>query len=247
MENSSVEKSYSPRVRSGLPAPRVAPDTTMRGSFGTTSAKASTDQSPRSLFTDIAAIDPTRQDHITRFDRTDEELIQFWHFALFVRGKHAEVQAKKLHQFHQMLPPRNWLQRDFTIGHDSILNALHACKAGQYNTLLHAMIDTNYVLHALGINFFRNTSAEGLERFRGVGPKTARFFILHSRPNAPVVALDTHILRWLAAKGERVPRNTPPAGQDYRRLEGIFLQYAKNSGMSPADFDYAIWLEMRNR
>jgi thermostable 8-oxoguanine DNA glycosylase len=40
--------------------------------------------------------------------------------------------------------------------------------------------------------------------------------------------------------GYDVPASTP-TGKRYRVLEGIFLELARKSGMTPAEYDYHIW------
>ena len=86
----------------------------------------------------------------------------------------------------------------------------------------------------------RTCTVDQLEQISGVGPKTSRFFILHSRLNARVAALDVHILRYLKSLGYNVPTVTP-TGKNYRKIEEIFLQEADKSGMTVADFDLFIW------
>jgi thermostable 8-oxoguanine DNA glycosylase len=80
-----------------------------------------------------------------------------------------------------------------------------------------------------------------LEAITGVGPKTARFFILHTRPNQTMAVLDTHILKYLRDKGHTTQKVTPPAGKKYDELEQIVIAEAKASGMSQPDFDLHIW------
>ena len=81
-----------------------------------------------------------------------------------------------------------------------------------------------------------------LEMVRGIGPKTARFFVLHSRPNQQIAVLDTHILAWMRSNGVNAPKATPTLKR-YLVLEDYFLREAWSRGMSPADLDLAIWKE----
>lgn len=90
-----------------------------------------------------------------------------------------------------------------------------------------------------GINL-RTCTVEDLEDIYGIGPKTARCFLIHSRPDQRYAGLDTHILKYLRSKGHEVPKSTP-TGNKYRKLEKIFLEYADQSGMSVAEFDLHIW------
>lgn len=90
----------------------------------------------------------------------------------------------------------------------------------------------------------KECSVDDLEGITGVGPKTARCFLIHSRKNQNYAGLDVHILRFLREKGHETPKTTP-TGKKYKELEKIFLKYVKESGMSVADFDLKIWSNSR--
>lgn len=85
-----------------------------------------------------------------------------------------------------------------------------------------------------------------LEAIHGVGPKTARFFILWTRPSAICAALDTHVLKWLRSLGYAAPKSTPQAGARYEELEQAFLREAKERGKTPRELDYEIWERYSN-
>ena len=87
---------------------------------------------------------------------------------------------------------------------------------------------------------------EDLEKFSGISFKTSRFFILHTRKNANVACLDTHILNWMRKHTgyDWIPRNTP-SRKKYMELEKMFLKIAEENDLSPADLDISIWNEMR--
>ena len=113
--------------------------------------------------------------------------------------------------------------------------AMKMHKLGQYNRISNAF---------KGILKFKdnlkNVTIDELEGIKGIGSKTARFFILHSRPDAKVAVLDTHILKWLNEKGYKVPKATP-AKKKYAEIEKLFLTEAINHQMTPADLDLTIW------
>ena len=90
-----------------------------------------------------------------------------------------------------------------------------------------------------GLNL-SSCSIEDLERVVGIGPKTARCFVMHSRRGARHAGLDTHVLKYLKSRGVDVPKSTP-TGRRYAELERIFLDMADESGKSPAEFDLEIW------
>lgn len=92
----------------------------------------------------------------------------------------------------------------------------------------------------------KRCGVEDLESVPGIGPKTARCFLIHSRPNQQYAGLDTHVLKFLRDKGHEVPMSTP-SGKKYGELEKVFLKYAADSGKSVADFDLMIWNDYRNR
>jgi thermostable 8-oxoguanine DNA glycosylase len=83
---------------------------------------------------------------------------------------------------------------------------------------------------------------ELLQCVKGIGMKTARFFVMHTRAHQMYACLDTHILAWLGDKGHDVPKSTPQ-GKKYLELEKIFLDYCIEMDMMPADLDLKIWNE----
>lgn len=84
---------------------------------------------------------------------------------------------------------------------------------------------------------------EDLEKIHGIGPKTARFFILWTRPNARYAALDVHVLRWLReVEGHKdCPKATPQNPKEYKKWEDVFLGYADAAGVTPRQLDWEIW------
>lgn len=94
-------------------------------------------------------------------------------------------------------------------------------------------------LVAAGLNL-KKCSVEDLEKIPGIGPKTARCFLMHSRENAPYAGLDTHVLKFLKEMGYKVPKSTP-TGKRYRELEKNFIYLAGVSGYTTSEFDLMIW------
>jgi thermostable 8-oxoguanine DNA glycosylase len=86
----------------------------------------------------------------------------------------------------------------------------------------------------------RTCTASDLESIYGVGPKTARCFLLHTRENARVAGLDTHMLKHLKSLGHDVPKSTP-IGKKYLTLEKTVLSLADEAGMTPAEYDLHVW------
>lgn len=89
-------------------------------------------------------------------------------------------------------------------------------------------------------------SVEDLEAIPGIGPKTARCFLIHSRKGVRHAGLDTHVLKYMKEMGFDVPKSTP-TGRKYRDLESAFLDLADDSGMGLAEFDLAIWKKYESK
>lgn len=86
----------------------------------------------------------------------------------------------------------------------------------------------------------RTCSPEQLEAIHGIGPKTSRFFIIWTRPDAQHAALDTHVLKWLRFIGHAAPKSTP-SKSTYAQFERIVLDEAAARGMTARELDSAIW------
>ena len=179
---------------------------------------------------------------ITNFNRTEAELQEFLMFSILVAGKGAEQQAKKLEEFLKLksklgLPsdttPFQYLT--FLCNMQDMLTPMKVCKLGQYKRIENAF---RGILHFKGK--LKSVSIEELESISGIGSKTARFFLLHSRPNQRIAVLDTHILKYLKGVGHNVPKSTP-AKNKYKAIEQVFIQIADDLNMSIADLDLHIW------
>lgn len=179
---------------------------------------------------------------ITNYNRTEAELEEFLMFAILVAGKTAKTQAKKLDAFLSFktklgLPDDTtpfefleYIKKGFWLR-----NTMHLHKLGQYKRLESAF---RGILEFKGN--LKNVSVQDLESVKGIGSKTARFFVLHSRPNVRHAVLDTHILKWMGSLGVNVPKATPPKNK-YGKLEEKFLELADERNMSVADLDLHIW------
>jgi len=191
-------------------------------------------------------IDPTK---VTNFQRNPKQLEEFFLFCVAVAGKGAFQQAKKLDAF--LSPFLKYGYTPFgvirTLDMDGTLEKfLQEAKIGQYDRIASAYRAAAHFFHYDDDNDryhpLSQVHIKYLECIRGVGMKTARFFVMHSRPNQPLACLDTHILAWLRDKGHNAPKSTPN-GKKYLELEKIFLEYARSRSMSPADLDLQIWNE----
>jgi thermostable 8-oxoguanine DNA glycosylase len=177
-------------------------------------------------------IDPS---DITKFDRTDAELEEFYLFCAVVAGKTATTQARLLDNFLNSVfgkTPFDKIRR--LIRNDKLMPALRESRLGQYGRL-YKLIEKSVELD------LRNCNIEDLEKIPGCGPKTARMFLMHSRPKQRLAAIDTHVLKHLASVNVKVPKATPPSGANYRRLEQDFLRLADEANMEVADYDLMVW------
>lgn len=173
--------------------------------------------------------------NITQYDRSDAELEEFLLFCAVVAGKTATVQAKLLDGMLSGVfgsSPFDKIKR--LLRNDTLMEALKMSRLGQYRRL------HNFMEDAIKVDL-RNCNVTDLEKIRGCGPKTARMFLMHSRPRQRLAAIDTHVLKYLKENGVKVPKATPPAGKSYEALEEEFLKLADRSGMSVADFDLQVW------
>ncbi len=127
---------------------------------------------------------------------------------------------------------------------------LRSVKMGQYNRISSAFRGLAHFFRYDNDNMrfhpVRTVPVRILECIKGVGMKTARFFVMHTRPNQQYACLDTHILQWLGEKGHIVPKTTPQ-GDKYLALEKVFLDYCREMGKTPAELDLQIWNEAHNK
>lgn len=175
--------------------------------------------------------------NVTNYNRTTAELQEFWLFCLCVAGKTASTQAKLLDGFLKASrldedTPFQVIQS--LVDDDDLLPMVQLSRLGQFNKLAKAF-EQSLTLD------LKTCTVEQLEAIHGCGPKTARFFLLHSRKGARVAALDTHILKHLNAHGIKAPATTPSSKKEYRRLEAEFLKLADAAKMDSADYDLMIW------
>ena len=102
---------------------------------------------------------------------------------------------------------------------------------------------TMWELANSGFNL-KTCTVEDLERIYGIGMKTSRCFMIHSRKDAEYAALDTHILKYMADQGYDAPKSTP-GRKKYLEIEKQFLALAKRSGKTVSEFDLDLWNEYK--
>lgn len=178
-------------------------------------------------------------ENLTNFNRTDYEIEEYFLFCVIVSGKNALVQSKKLEEFLtpgrlENLTPFQYIKKLESKGILRLM--LQEAKLGQHNRIY------NIFKRCVRLDL-RTVTAERLGKIPGIGPKTSRFFILHSRSNQNYAILDTHLLRWMREelKIPNVPSSTPQSQTRYTMLENIFLEEARTRNISPETLDLAIW------
>ena len=184
-------------------------------------------------------IDPK---NITNYSRTDSELETFWLFCLFVAGKNSDTASIKLSQLLEDMSP--WDTPFSYLKTIDIHNKLLSVKSGQYTRLSKA------IEQSIDLDL-RNCDLDDLINVYGVGPKTARFFLLHTREDCEYAVLDTHILKWVRhhVGYEDAPKNTPQDKKEYNKWSNITISLMRESypDLSLADIDLLIWTEVSGR
>ena len=194
-------------------------------------------------------INPSR---MTKYDLTRNELEETILFSVLVAGHNAMSTARALDSFLRQI---GWTPNHKRWKRNSPFECIRRydskCGPGTtWNGLEHALKDNGLGCFNMRARTFRllvnsnidlaNCTPQELEVFPGIAEKTSRFFILHTRKNARVAALDTHMLKYLNHVGIEAPKATP-RGKKYQKLEADFIALADKAGMSIADFDLMIW------
>ena len=184
-------------------------------------------------------IEPTK---ITNFSRTTAELESFFLFGLFCAGKNSDYAAKCLARLLTGKEGDSPFAILKSLGEIGIHNTLVASRIGQYHRL------TKAIVQAVDLDL-QTCTLEDLLKVHGVGQKTARFFLLHTRADCECAVLDTHILRWLRDNEVDAPWSTPASVKQYKDLEQKFLILAKKNFpfMSIAQIDLTLWMHYSGR
>ncbi len=194
-------------------------------------------------------IDPS---NVTNPARTEPELEEFLLFCVVVAGKNADQQARKLDRF---LGPRKPFAYIRASDREGTLDArLREVRLGKYSLLARSFRE----LARSGADL-RRCGWEDLTRFPGIGIKTAKFFVLHSRRGEMHGVLDTHVLGWMrdhwepgSRRTSAVPRHSPQDPAHYRFWETVYFgmvsarHHAAAAGaVDWARFDLDLWKERR--
>jgi thermostable 8-oxoguanine DNA glycosylase len=178
--------------------------------------------------------------NITNFKQSEPELPDSLIFWVLAAGKNGTRAAKITNEIvKQHSRPIFKALRDYSYSDMVKLCTLHktGCQTIKAKSLW------NLVNSDLNL---KKSSGADLEKIYGIGKKTARCFIIHSRADANCAGLDTHILKFLTIMGvPNVPKTTPSSDKEYTRLEKEFLTFVKKYNTTVADLDLAIWNEFK--
>ena len=209
---------------------------------------------------------------ITDYDRNDWDIQLFFFFCCAVAGKKSEPTAKKVQALSDEISEAMGENPyyDTHIKESGIIHYLigidddpefgpmkiREYKFGKYKQWErffewwgNRIWNVPANLHVLLISdFLRRATVEQLERIPGVGKKTARFFKLHTDPEATCVPLDTHILKFIKSHypTNYVPSATPSSKSIYKQLEDkareLMEKYMERNHLNTlAEADLAIW------
>jgi hypothetical protein len=197
-------------------------------------------------------IDPT---DITNYNLSTEELEEHILFWVCAAGKNGRTAARTLEVFLNMITwngmtpfqairnkcsddnmPDDIIEENFS-DYKNMTDLMKMAGIGCYNHKSRSFSELAYSKLDL-----KSCTPDDLEQIYGIGMKTSRCFLLHSRENARCAGLDTHMLKFLRAKGVKdVPKSTPTSRKQYLRLEKEVLKFADKEKMTPADFDLKVW------
>lgn len=182
--------------------------------------------------------------NITDYSRSKSELELVMLFWVAAAGKKATSAARSLASLLDEGRSRFASDNPFPIVlayGDSLAEAMRLHGMGCYN-------NKSKCFRALALSGLdlMTCSVSDLESIRGVGPKTARCFLMHSRRGVRHAGLDTHVLKYMRDLGYDVPNSTP-TGKRYAHIESVFLELADKSGMGVAEFDLDIWRRYSSR
>jgi len=198
----------------------------------------------------------------TNYKLNDKGLQEYALFCLMVFNKNANQTAVKLDRFlkychHTVNEKLVWDEADCVyrrhppLDHFGAIKTTRSEKRKSYRWFVENFRFGNTSVKSDGLQVLvskdidlRTCTPEELETIPGFGMKTSRFFILHTRPDAQVACLDTHILEWLSYYTGHDVRKSPSKNK-YLELEKVFLRIAAAMDTTPADLDLKIWNKQR--
>ena len=178
---------------------------------------------------------------VTNYNRTQDELQEFILFCINVAGKKSSIEAPKLEVFIERAKditketsPFNCIKKLIKLGR--LNEIMHWAKLSPYAQRYNSYVAVSKIKDLQSVSLSR------LLEVTGIGLKTARFFLSHSREDFDEPMLDTHILRYLRDQGYTdAPKSTPSNENTYFYFANIFKNIARQLGKSVTDLDLEIW------
>ena len=178
---------------------------------------------------------------VTNYNRTQSELEEFILFCINVAGKKSAIEAPKLEVFIERAKnitkettPFNCIRKLIKL--DRLNEIMHWAKLSPYSQRFNSYVSV------VTIKDLQTVTLNRLLQVPGIGLKTARFFLSHSREDFDEPMLDTHILRFLRDQGYAdAPKSTPTNENTYHYFANIFKNIARQLGKSVTDLDLEIW------
>ena len=178
---------------------------------------------------------------VTNYNRTQSELQEFLLFCINVAGKKSSIESPKLEVFIQRAKditkessPFNCIKKLIQLGR--LQEIMHWAKLSPYKQRYNSYVD------AVKVGDLQKVTLNRLLQVAGIGLKTARFFLSHSREDFDEPMLDTHILHFLRDQGYAdAPKSTPSNENTYHYFANIFKNIARQLGKTVTDLDLEIW------
>ena len=178
---------------------------------------------------------------VTNYNRTQYQLEEFILFGINVAGKKSSIEAPKLEVFIERAKnitketlPFNCIRKLIELGR--LQEIMHWAKLSPYKQRYNSYVAVSK------IQDLQTVTLNKLLEVAGIGLKTARFFLSHSREDFDEPMLDTHILRFLRDQGHKdAPKSTPSNVDIYNYYANAFKMHARTLGKSVTDLDLEIW------
>lgn len=200
--------------------------------------------------------DPEQFDSLYNTKRTETELRQFLAFSIAVASKRANQTARAMDRLLAYGPDPfrlvwQYFQSAFANemyfhgpnANDKLAEWFKSLGFGCHEARSKAFLKLAIALRNQDINL-KTCSVDELEDCYGIGPKTARFYLLYSRPNQYLAALDVHVWKVVRDHFSNAPAKVPQLRKQYKYWEAKFLsllKLPKYSHLTPVTFDFYGW------
>ena len=187
-------------------------------------------------------IDPVR---FTNYQLSDLGLQEYILFCIAAAGKNATTTARILDNFLRHIMLQTSASDYFKAIKIIALTQDLAILMKKFGFGCYQLKSKSFLSIADSNLNLRTCTIAELEKIPGIGMKTSRFFVMHTRLECNVACLDVHILRWMKKRGyKNVPSQTPTKKR-YLEIEKKFLEVCKKLKTNPAVLDLQIWNDER--